>query len=189
MIRPQDLAVKGVGKLVYNKESRFVLNGQGTQFTQQASPRDIIALSKTLSFEVAEVVSDTELRLKKELTDEAVELLHDGGAYKIIPHIDQSVLFEKVHDRLNAGECIVIFPEGGSHDRSEMLPLKGLFFYINLPHSYSLRSLAGFAIMALGAMAQNKDLDVKIVPVGIVSFSFYKASFFFLISILSLFSL
>ncbi|KAL4211608.1 hypothetical protein AB4K20DRAFT_1897914 [Rhizopus microsporus] len=150
VIRPQDLAVKGVGKLVYNKESRFVLNGQGTQFTQQASPRDIIALSKTLSFEVAEVVSDTELRLKKELTDEAVELLHDGGAYKIIPHIDQSVLFEKVHDRLNAGECIVIFPEGGSHDRSEMLPLK-----------------AGFAIMALGAMAQNKDLDVKIVPVGL----------------------
>ncbi|PHZ11102.1 uncharacterized protein RHIMIDRAFT_204827 [Rhizopus microsporus ATCC 52813] len=150
VIRPQDLAVKGAGKLVYSKESRLVLNGQSTQFTQQVSPRDIIALSKTLSFEVAEVVSDTELKLKKELTDEAVELLHDGGAYKIIPHIDQSVLFEKVHDRLNAGECIVIFPEGGSHDRSEMLPLK-----------------AGFAIMALGAMAQNKDLDVKIVPVGL----------------------
>ncbi|CEG64478.1 hypothetical protein RMATCC62417_01443 [Rhizopus microsporus] len=150
VIRPQDLAVKGAGKLVYSKESRLILNGQGTQFIQQVSPRDIIALSKTLSFEVAEVVSDTELKLKKELTDEAVELLHDGGAYKIIPHIDQSVLFEKVHDRLNAGECIVIFPEGGSHDRSEMLPLK-----------------AGFAIMALGAMAQNKDLDVKIVPVGL----------------------
>ncbi|CEG81846.1 hypothetical protein RMATCC62417_15996 [Rhizopus microsporus] len=150
VIRPQDLAVKGAGKLVYSKESRLVLNGQGAQFTQQVSSRDIIALSKTLSFEVAEVVSDTELKLKKELTDEAVELLHDGGAYKIIPHIDQSVLFEKVHDRLNAGECIVIFPEGGSHDRSEMLPLK-----------------AGFAIMALGAMAQNKDLDVKIVPVGL----------------------
>lgn len=43
--------------------------------------------------------------------------------------------------------------------------------------------------MALGAMAQNKDLDVKIVPVGIVSFSFYYTHFFFLISILSFFSL
>lgn len=42
--------------------------------------------------------------------------------------------------------------------------------------------------MALGAMAQNKDLDVKIVPVGIVSFSFL-LSIFFLINIFSFFSL
>lgn len=82
-------------------------------------------LSKTLSFVVTEVVSDTELKLKTELTPEAIEHVSHSAAYKIIPHIDQGVLYEKVHERLNQNESIVIFPEGGSHDRSEMLPLKG----------------------------------------------------------------
>lgn len=150
VIRPQDLATKGAGKLVVNNESHFILNGDDTQFTQQTGPRDIIVLNKTLQFEVVEVVSDTELKLKTELTAEAIAFISQSAGYKIIPHIDQSKLYDKVHERLDNGECIVIFPEGGSHDRSEMLPLK-----------------AGFAIMALGAMAQNKHLKIKIVPVGL----------------------
>lgn len=131
MVRPQDLAVKGAGKLVIkDQESYFIINGADTQFTQQVGLRDLIVLGKTLQFEVVEVVSDTELKLKKELTPEAIESISNSGNYKIIPHIDQSVLYEKVHERLNKGECIVIFPEGGSHDRSEMLPLKGMCVYL-----------------------------------------------------------
>lgn len=149
MIRPQDLATKGTGRLVADKESKFILNGVDTKFTQETGPRDLIVLHKTLKFEVAEVVSDTQLKLKVELNEEALQFIKDETAYKIIPHIDQSKLYDKVHERLDQGECIVIFPEGGSHDRSEMLPLK-----------------AGFAIMALGAMAANKNLKIKIVPVG-----------------------
>ncbi|KAI7905642.1 uncharacterized protein BX663DRAFT_500453 [Cokeromyces recurvatus] len=150
VIRPQDLATRGNGHLVVNEDS-FILNGKDTSFKTQVAPRDIIVISKALKYEVAEVRSDTELKLKTELTSEAKEhiLLH-SGAFKIIPHIDQSVLYEKVHERLNKNESLVIFPEGGSHDRSEMLPLK-----------------AGFAIMALSAMAENKDLNIKIVPVGL----------------------
>lgn len=33
-------------------------------------------------------------------------------------------MFESVTEKLRNGECIGIFPEGGSHDRSELLPLK-----------------------------------------------------------------
>jgi glycerol-3-phosphate O-acyltransferase/dihydroxyacetone phosphate acyltransferase len=73
-----------------------------------------------------------------------------GLAFKIYPHLDQSIVYEQVFDRLHRGECIGIFPEGGSHDRTEMLPLK-----------------AGVTIMALGAMASKAGLDVKIVPVGL----------------------
>lgn len=108
-----------------NKDSNTILNGKDTQFKTQVAPRDTIVLSKTLSFVVTEVVSDTELKLKTELTPEAIEHVSHSAAYKIIPHIDQGVLYEKVHERLNQNESIVIFPEGGSHDRSEMLPLKG----------------------------------------------------------------
>jgi glycerol-3-phosphate O-acyltransferase/dihydroxyacetone phosphate acyltransferase len=127
VIRPQDLATKGKGQLIKNANSNDLLNGKDTEFKTQVAQRDIIVLSKTLQFEVLEVISDTELKLKRELTPEALEHLSnsDVSAYKIIPHIDQSVLYEKVHERLNTGESLVIFPEGGSHDRTEMLPLKG----------------------------------------------------------------
>ncbi|KAI8061892.1 hypothetical protein BDF21DRAFT_347763 [Thamnidium elegans] len=149
VIRPQDLATKGSGKLTSYKDNK-ILCGIDTEFKQRVGPRDLIVLSKTLQFEVVKVLSDTELELKSDLSSEAIEMISNGAAYKIIPHIDQSVLYEKVHERLDQGESLVIFPEGGSHDRSEMLPLK-----------------AGFAIMALSAMAQNKNLNVKIVPVGL----------------------
>ncbi|OBZ85147.1 hypothetical protein A0J61_06803 [Choanephora cucurbitarum] len=150
VVRPQDLATKGVGQLLLNENDDALLDGKGTEFKKQVAVRDMIVLSKTLSLEVVEVLSDTQLRLKKPLTPEAKALIPTIASYKVIPHVDQGKLYDKVHERLNQGECIVIFPEGGSHDRLEMLPLK-----------------AGFAIMALGAMAENKNLNVKIVPVGL----------------------
>ena len=46
---------------------------------------------------------------------------------------------------------------GGSHDRSDLLPLK-----------------AGVSLMALGAMANNPAVKVKIVPVGLYYFHPHK---------------
>lgn len=53
--------------------------------------------------------------------------LKDGGGirYKIMPYVEQKALYERVNQKLSDGECITIFPEGGSHDRTELLPLKG----------------------------------------------------------------
>ncbi|KAG5458038.1 MAG: hypothetical protein BJ554DRAFT_1819 [Olpidium bornovanus] len=129
--------------------------GVGTAFREQLSERDSIALPKNLgSAEIFEIISDTELVLKKDLTKDlqVLEVLtsSEGSAYKCLPYIDQGDMYRTVYDRLNAGECVGIFPEGGSHDRYEMLPLK-----------------AGVCIMALGAMAEHPGLDVKIVPCGL----------------------
>lgn len=57
----------------------------------------------------------------------ALELLtrSEGTTYKCVPHIEQEAVYKSVHDELNNGGCITIFPEGGSHDRAEMLPFKG----------------------------------------------------------------
>lgn len=55
------------------------------------------------------------------------------SGFKFIPKIDQSDLFSTVWDALHSGMNIGIFPEGGSHDRTDLLPLK-----------------AGFTLMALG---------------------------------------
>ncbi|KAI8969977.1 hypothetical protein BDF20DRAFT_888755 [Mycotypha africana] len=161
VIRPQDLASEGVGKLIVKADDKFTLYGEGTQFKRQVAPRDTIVISKSrsISYQIEQVISDTEIKLKQELSQEAINFITHANSsspskqikpYKIIPHVDQSVLYEKVTERLTKGESIVIFPEGGSHDRLEMLPLK-----------------AGFAIMALNAVAKNEHLNVKIVPVGL----------------------
>jgi glycerol-3-phosphate O-acyltransferase/dihydroxyacetone phosphate acyltransferase len=58
---------------------------------------------------------------------------------------------------LKEEKMICIFPEGGSHDRTDLLPLK-----------------AGVCIMALGAMAKY-NLNVKIVTIGL---NYYRADHF-----------
>ncbi|EEP80432.1 potential glycerol-3-phosphate acyltransferase [Uncinocarpus reesii 1704] len=80
-----------------------------------------------------------------------------GTKFKVAPHIDQTQVYRAVFDTLNHGGCIGIFPEGGSHDRPDLLPLK-----------------AGVALMALGALAENPDCSVKIVPCGMNYFHAHK---------------
>lgn len=70
--------------------------------------------------------------------------------YKILKRIDQDVVYRRVYDLFQDGGLLGIFPEGGSHDRTEMLELK-----------------PGVCIMALGAMQMHPELDVKIVPCGL----------------------
>ena len=63
--------------------------------------------------------------------------------------MDQSKVFNAVFDSLKKGNCIGIFPEGGSHDRTDLLPLK-----------------VGIAIIAYG-MVDKHNITVPIVPVGL----------------------
>ena len=102
--------------------------------------------------EILEVRGPEEIRLKKEfkgpnalrqltgredITDEG-KFIGGGGAglkdlatdfkgttFKTAPKVDQTKVYDAVFERLNAGGCVGIFPEGGSHDRTELLPLKG----------------------------------------------------------------
>lgn len=80
-----------------------------------------------------------------------------GTNFKVAPKVDQSKVYDAVFEKLNDGGCVGIFPEGGSHDRPELLPLK-----------------AGVAIMALGALAANPNSGLKIVPVGMNYFHAHK---------------
>ncbi|SAM02322.1 hypothetical protein [Absidia glauca] len=154
VVRPQDMAESGAGRihLLNAKTNPTVISGVDTRFLSQVRPQDTIILPKnTGKFQVVRVLSDTELEVKKwmdtsapQQTNKIVSLLtkSEGTAYKCIPHVEQDSVYERVYDELNNGECITIFPEGGSHDRAEMLPFKG-------------------------AMAKYPGLDVKIVPCGL----------------------
>lgn len=155
-MRPQDLAENGIGRihLLNPKSDPLKITGIDTKFTQQLSAMDSIILPRNSGkLQIVQVVSDTEIIIKSEVKERRAldHLMKSAGtAYKCLPHIDQDEVYEKVYSELNNGRCITIFPEGGSHDRAEMLPFK-----------------AGVTIMALGAMAKYPGLDVKIVPCGL----------------------
>lgn len=78
------------------------------------------------------MLSDSEAEFKSEAPVADISL---KARYKIQPRVDQSSMFSSVWEALKNKDCIGIFPEGGSHDRNGLLPLK-----------------AGICIMALGAM-------------------------------------
>jgi glycerol-3-phosphate O-acyltransferase / dihydroxyacetone phosphate acyltransferase len=130
---------------------------------------------QTPSTDIAEIISSTELRLKKPFkSPEALESLtgtssgsgtpggdpHEqsrGCSFKVAPFVDHSKVYDSVFDELDDGGCVGIFPEGGSHDRPDLLPLK-----------------AGVAIMALGAEAKHPGCGVKIIPIGMNYFHPHK---------------
>ena len=163
-----------------------LIRGIGTDFTTQAEVGGMLFLPSAKgqsgsSVDVAEIISAEEIRIKRpfkgklsltqltardDIDEHGILTNHDldgpkpgyeGTKYKLAPHIDQTKVYQAVFDRLKAGGCVGIFPEGGSHDRTELLPLK-----------------AGVAIMALGTLAEAPDCGLKIVPVGMNYFHAHK---------------
>ena len=185
--RAADSAKAGTGKVCLSPDDPYLVLGEGTKFLEELRPKMQIMLSKAVSTstaEVAEVISDTQIRIKSEFhteTEKSTKLVRekaeeaksqgiDGLTFKTLPYIDQNEMYQHVYQRLREGGCVAIYPEGmsplhdvaywrlsrnvgGSHDRTDLLPLK-----------------AGFAMMALGAMAGHPDVKVKIVPVGLSYF-------------------
>lgn len=159
--RAQDMLVSGTGKITVDfNQDCLLVRGKGTKFTEECMVRGLIALPKSLgASEIAEIRSDTELVIKKEFkrSDKIIELLRKGTPFKVADKIDQKQVYDFVFNHLSNGNCLGIFPEGGSHDRTDMLPLK-----------------AGVAVMALGAMSNDPNCNVKIVPCGMNYFNAHK---------------
>lgn len=107
--------------------------------------------NESANTEIAEILGPEQLRLKKPFTGEvAIRQLtgreaqqgsgrpltdrmensiqrgrtNEGTTFKVAPKVDQTKVYDAVFEKLSRGGCIGIFPEGGSHDRTELLPLK-----------------------------------------------------------------
>lgn len=183
--RALDKVKKAEGKIFLPDQDNdpCLIRGVGTKFKNGSFQiGGLIVLptvkGQTPSSEIAEIISDEELRLKKPFkTPEALQSLTGsdsnngktssgiggdlsevrGTTFKVAPYVDQTKVYNEVFKELNAGGCIGIFPEGGSHDRTDLLPLK-----------------AGVAIMALGALANNPDSGLQIIPIGMNYFHAHK---------------
>ncbi|KAJ3318504.1 hypothetical protein HDV06_000437 [Boothiomyces sp. JEL0866] len=143
--RPQDLIKKQKGK-IYMEDDELKLFGEGTTFTT-IKPRSVITVDGDEAT-VAEIISDSVLLLQKPFKLHTfAELKKSKLEFKMTPHVDQGKMFNEVVKRLSKDGAVGIFPEGGSHDRPEMLPLK--------------------AGMALETLVKFPGTKLKIVPVGL----------------------
>ncbi|KAL6940818.1 hypothetical protein ACO0QE_004736 [Hanseniaspora vineae] len=109
---------------------------------------------KYLDLDHLEMVLMAPLKGLPEYSEEELSSQVEAVSFKYAPKIDNSKVFEAVFDHLNTNGCIGIFPEGGSHDRPQLLPIK-----------------PGVAIMALGATCGGSNLRVNIIPCGLNYFN------------------
>ena len=142
--RAMDLVKPGTGTIYMPdpKNEPLLVRGVGTNFEKEAQKGGLVVLpsmnGETANTEIEEIVSSEELRLKKafkgenyakQLTGKEGETQpakdFEGTRYKLAPKVDQTEVYDSVFQRLQKGGAICIFPEGGSHDRTELLPLKG----------------------------------------------------------------
>mmetsp|Transcript_19363 Transcript_19363/g.59778 ORF Transcript_19363/g.59778 Transcript_19363/m.59778 type:complete len:657 (+) Transcript_19363:86-2056(+) len=177
--RPQDLAVVGVGQIrvaMASDRSEVVVRGVDSQFAAQAAVGGQIVLAsgpfKGAIAKISSVAGDELLTVAGPFVDqtnapcafssssssgEEDQLFSSAFAYKLIPKLDQHELYDAVYERLASRGAVGIFPEGGSHDRASLLPLK-----------------AGIAVMALGACDRHGEAlrsELRVVAVGLNYFS------------------
>jgi glycerol-3-phosphate O-acyltransferase / dihydroxyacetone phosphate acyltransferase len=137
---------KGTIYLPHPSEDPLLIHGIGTNFEKQAQKGGLLVLptinGNTGTADIADILGPTEIRLKKEFKgDDAIKQLtgvkeisdysslkladgYEGTKFKTAPKVDQSKAYDAVFRSLDGGGCVCIFPEGGSHDRTELLPLK-----------------------------------------------------------------
>lgn len=155
--RQQDLKRPGEGRITV---AGVRVLGTDTKFTRDMPPADkgkyllqVKTKRGTETLGVKEVVSDSEAVLETPPSRD----LDDPQDYFVLPPVNHDKMFKAVYDHLGRGGTLGIFPEGGSHDRTELLPLK-----------------VGVCLMALGAIAKYPGLRVRLIPVGLNYFSQHK---------------
>ena len=152
--RALDSTSPGTGKIYLPDPDNdpSLIRGIGTKFEEECQVGGLLVLPSVngtaANAEILEIKGNEEIRLKKEFKGDVAisqltgKPLADGDAhkedavnesrtefegikFKKAPKVDQSKVYDAVFERLQAGGCVGIFPEGGSHDRTELLPLKG----------------------------------------------------------------
>mmetsp|Transcript_54144 Transcript_54144/g.115047 ORF Transcript_54144/g.115047 Transcript_54144/m.115047 type:complete len:682 (+) Transcript_54144:185-2230(+) len=160
--RAQDNAKRGSGivtvdvkEIAAEESPNTMINvvGKGTKFLSEIKVGDKIRFPKAaLAMKVASIDGDEYMSLK--LEDGVLDVLSSQPfpeyvAFDILPRIDQKDVYQNVLERLASGGTIGIFPEGGSHDRTDLLPLK-----------------VGVALIAYSELEKD-GINVPIVPVGL----------------------
>lgn len=155
--RAQDSAKTGAGSITVATESAdddvIKVVGKSTKFSTELKVGDKVRFPQSaLGIKVSSIENDEAMYLKVEdgvLDAIASQPFPDYVTYDILPRIDQKDVFKNVLEKLASGGTIGVFPEGGSHDRTDLLPLK-----------------VGVALIAYSELEKD-GINVPIVPVGL----------------------
>ena len=171
--RAQDNAKPGTGKIIVKREENqndassektnnenevqeypmIKVTGDETKFKSEINEGDKVRFPGNKIFKVMKVESDVVMYLEENESTLKIELPEQSHAFEYLKRIDQSVVYAAVLDTLHSGGSIGIFPEGGSHDRTDLLPLK-----------------VGVSLIEYSAMVRD-GINIPIVPVGL---SYYR---------------
>jgi glycerol-3-phosphate O-acyltransferase / dihydroxyacetone phosphate acyltransferase len=169
--RAQDEAKAGTGMIQLSKTSTTITTDVGenemqlliavvgtrTKFSQELEAGDKIRPPGTaFALKVTSIESDTKmmvdgLGMPAEFPQRMFDV-NNKVTFEVMKHTPLTTVFEKVLDRLAGGGALGIFPEGGSHDRTDLLPLK-----------------IGISLISYSTL-EKYGLVVPIVPVGLSYF-------------------
>jgi glycerol-3-phosphate O-acyltransferase/dihydroxyacetone phosphate acyltransferase len=153
--RAQDDAKPGLGQLFYettaDNATEMKVTGTDTRFTEQLAVGDKVRPKGTaMGLKIKRIENNVCLwvDVSSGLPDD-FPFPTASVTYDHLKHTPLNVVFNKVLEKLATGGTVGVFPEGGSHDRTDLLPLK-----------------VGLALIAYSALEQD-GLNIPIVPVGL----------------------
>ena len=127
----------------------YQIAGTNTNFLSELSVGDKIRVQGVPSgLKVIDIESEVSMTVDGTGLSPDSDFSSSYPIFEIMKKMDQKAVYEAVLSKLASGGTIGIFPEGGSHDRTDLLPLK-----------------VGVALIAYSAL--EEELHVPVVPVGL----------------------
>ena len=160
--RAEDLKIGGKGKIIMTSDTD--IKGFGTKFISE--------IKKNKNFKLGIhsllIMKKYKVMVEKVIDEENIKVRSDPNTYELIkkenkdkklnfqfiPKLDNSLMFRETTKKLIEGKAICIFPEGTSHDNTDLLKLK-----------------PGVAYIALEAMANYGVKNIKLLSCGLSYFS------------------
>lgn len=123
------------------------MKGQGTAFKKELGEKYTVSFGEPKQkFFIKRVIDDELAQIEN---PEGKSFAEPVDTFSVIPKLDQKEVFGTSWNLLKEGKVVGIFPEGGSHDQTNILPIK-----------------AGVAIIYMGAV-ENYNPHVQILACGI----------------------
>ena len=157
--RAEDSKIQGKGKIIMTSDTD--IQGFNTKFISEVKKNK----NFKLGIHSLLIKKKYKLTVEKVIDEEHIKVRSDPKLYEIfkkegkqnfyyIPKVDNSLMFRETTQKLKEGKAICIFPEGTSHDRTNLLQLK-----------------PGVAYMALEAMVNYGIKNIKLISCGISYFN------------------
>jgi hypothetical protein len=189
---PRDVGRSGKGTiyLLSGTRSRLLVQGVNTDFLHECSAGDYISVGTPggamATAKIDRILSTNQLLLSRPFsvsgavgrtyyplraTGGEVDLVSRPRPYFLASKIDRSSLYSSIMKSLNAGNSLLVFPEGVSHDPPGFLPFRGEYW----SESRVCRAInkadwiytAGVAAIALEDSISNRPSASALVPCAI----------------------